>query len=319
MGAVATETQVPGRCSACLTARVDLEERLALVSSTWTPYQRLHPGNVAWHGTGCDGAPPADLELEGPEWFADAWLSERKPEVPATVEVDAHFSPQLTEPQRQRVYNQIRELAPRGTVAVVSDSAMKTTIRSCGACDVDGPYFLLQHRTLDSLPDAALPDGYRITTAAEAGVLARVQAHRDAWAPARIKSLLGLPITGDEPTSSFSMSKYRAMKEVSIYRPELDLVVLAADGSPAAFALGWLDDASQSLLFEPVGTSPAHALRGLSFSVCAALMHGAVILGAREAIVGPRGDDAYPIPRYLYASLGFTSVGRTCTLAWSNP
>ena len=45
--------------------------RIALVASTWSPYQQMHPGNLAWHGTGCDGAPPADLTMEGDSWFAE--------------------------------------------------------------------------------------------------------------------------------------------------------------------------------------------------------------------------------------------------------
>lgn len=296
---------------------MDLEERVALVSSTWTPLQRLHSGNVAWHGTGCDGAPPADLWLEGPDWFAEVWLSANSSGTTEAAEVEAHFSPRLSERQRQTACHQIRAVAPQVTITVASGEAMAATAHSCEAREVDAPYFLLQHRTLTTLPEPTLPKDYRIVTAAEAGDDVRVRAHQDAWAPERIKMLLGLPVSENEPPSSFSTRKYQAMKDISIYRPGLDLVVLAPDGAPAAFALGWLDVRSRSLLFEPVGTSPAHARRGLSLSVCATLMHTAKGLGARQAIVGPRGDDAYPIPRHLYTSLGFTSVGRTHTLAWS--
>ena len=112
-------------------------------------------------------------------------------------------------------------------------------------------------------------------------------------------------MTGNEPPSSFDLDRYRALKTVTTYRPELDLVVLTPDGSPAASALGWYDDHSRSMLFEPVGTSPTHARRGLAQAVCAAVMTAAEDLGATQAVVGPRGDDAHPTARRLYRSLGF--------------
>lgn len=128
-------------------------------------------------------------------------------------------------------------MAPKVTITVASGEAMAATARSYEARDVDEPYFLLQHRTLTTLPEPTLPKDYRIVTAAEAGDDVRVRAHQEAWAPKRIKMLLGLPVSENEPPNSFSTSNYQAMKDVSIYRPELDLVVLAPDGAPAAFAL----------------------------------------------------------------------------------
>ncbi len=292
---------------------MDLETRLAMVASTWAPTEQLHPGNVAWHGTGCDGAPPADLTLNGDGWFAEVWHSQ------ATAEVDGHFSPDLSSAARRAAFDSIRDVAPRGSISLVVDSPMADTLRATGGHETKGPFFLLQHRDLGDLEDLgtpAVPAGFDVVTASEAGEDVRVQAHRRAWAPARIRELLGLPVTGDEPSSTFSLEKYRAMKAVSIYRPELDLVIIAPDGNPAAFALGWHDAHSRSMLFEPVGTSPDHARRGLSRAACTAVMRAARDLGATRVVVGPRGDDVYPAPRRLYMSLGFSTLARTCTLKW---
>ena len=291
---------------------MDLDARITLVARTWTPTQQLHPGNVAWHGSGCDGAPPPDQTLHGEGWFAEVWSQDD-----AVAEVDGHFSPDLSPGERRSAFDKIRTQAPRGSIGLVTDAPMADTLRAAGACDVEGgPYFLLQHRSLDQLPRPALPPGYAVVTAEEAGEHTRVEAHRVAWAPVRIKELLGLTVTGDEPQSSFTQDKYRAMKAIGLYRPELDLVIVTADGSPAAYALGWLDSQSHSMLFEPVGTSPEHARRGLSQAVCTAVMTAARDLGATQAVVGPRGDNAYPVPRRLYQSLGFSTKARTCTLAW---
>lgn len=291
---------------------MDTEGRIELVAATWTPTQQLHPGNVEWHGSGCDGAPPADTTLEGPGWFADVWRNGD------AAEVDEHFSPQMDAACRALAFEQIREAAPYGTISLVVDSPMTRTVRGAGAEEVaDTPYFLLQQRDLADVSMAWPPPGYSIVHAEEAGAQIRVDAHRRAWAPARIKQLLGLEVSGEEPESTFSLAKYEAMKSVSIYRPELDLLVLTKHGTPAAFALGWLDARSGSVLFEPVGTSPEYAREGLARAACQAVMSVAQDLGATQAVVGPRGDSAYPAPRRLYESLGFTAVARTETLAWS--
>ena len=289
-----------------------VESRIATVARTWTPTQRLHPGNVAWHETGCDGAPPTDLTLGGEGWYADVWRGQRG----AADDVDAHFSPELPEEARASIVMQVRDAVPRGSISLVTGSAMAYAVLASGAVEEQGPFFLLQHRRLDGLEPLAPPAGYEVVRAGEAGETVRVEAHRRAWDPARIKRLLGLPVTGDEPSSSFSASRYRALREVSIYRPELDLVALTPDGAPAAFALGWYDERSRSVLFEPVGSSPDHARRGLSRALCTAVMTAACELGATQAVVGPRGDDAYPAPRALYGSLGFSTVARTATLTW---
>lgn len=281
-----------------------------MVASTWAPTEQVHPGNVAWHRTGCDGAPPADLTLNGDGWFAEVWHSQ------ATAEVDGHFSPDLSPAARRAAFDSIRDVAPRGSISLVIDSPMADTLRAAGGHETEGPFFLLQHRDLEDPGTPAVPAGFEVVTAHEAGEDVRVQAHRRAWAPARIRELLGLPVTGDEPSSTFSLEKYRAMKAVSIYRPELDLVIVAPDGNPAAFALGWHDAHSRSMLFEPVGTSPDHARRGLSRAACTAVMKAARDLGATRVVVGPRGDDVYPAPRRLYTSLGFSTLARTCTLTW---
>lgn len=290
---------------------MDLEARIALVASTWTPTQQLHVGNVAWRGSGCDGAPPSDAELQGSGWFAEVWQDDD------VSEVEGHFSPALSTGDRASALDQIRRIAPSGAMSLVTDSAMAETLRLADVREIpDVPHFLLQHRHLHCIEQPELRAGYLIVTAEDAGEPARVEAHRLAWAPARIKRVLGLAVTGDEPPSSFTLDKYRAMKSVSIYQPELDVVVLASDGSPAAYALGWLDPGSGSVLFEPVGTAPEHARRGLAQAACLAVMNAARDLDASVAVVGPRGDDAYPAPRRLYESIGFTTLTRTCTFTW---
>ena len=95
------------------------------------------------------------------------------------------------------------------------------------------------------------------------------------------------------------------------YRPELDCVIEAPDGSFASFALAWLDDENRVGELEPVGTDPRHARRGLARAACVFALHRLGDAGAETALVVPRGDEAYPAPRRLYEAIGFRQVARS--------
>ena len=62
---------------------------------------------------------------------------------------------------------------------------------------------------------------------------------------------------------------------------------------------------------EPVGTDPRFRGQGLAGAVCLAALARLSELGAREAMLHPRGDTAYPVPRRLYEQIGFRPVNRT--------
>jgi ribosomal protein S18 acetylase RimI-like enzyme len=110
--------------------------------------------------------------------------------------------------------------------------------------------------------------------------------------------------------STLTDEKYRRLRTTWPYRPELDVVVQAADGACAAFCLAWLDDENAVGELEPVGTDPAHARRGLARAACLEALHRLRGVGARTAVVYARGDAEYPAPLRLYRSLGFDPCGR---------
>jgi GNAT superfamily N-acetyltransferase len=157
------------------------------------------------------------------------------------------------------------------------------------------------------------PPGYAIAPVDPTDAVAvreRVELHRRSWRPGRIRGLLGLPDAESKVESSYSEAKHRAVMATPVYRPELDLVAIDQDGRWAGYALGWLDERNQTLLIEPVGTDPDHERRGLARALCAELLRAARDLGAREAVVGPRGDDGYPLPRRVYGGLGMREVAQ---------
>jgi GNAT superfamily N-acetyltransferase len=94
------------------------------------------------------------------------------------------------------------------------------------------------------------------------------------------------------------------------YRPDFDFVVEAPDGTLAASALGWYDEANRVGEFEPVGTRPEHRRLGLASAVMLFGMRRFRDAGATHAIVGCRGDAGYPIPKLVYESIGFRELSR---------
>lgn len=138
----------------------------------------------------------------------------------------------------------------------------------------------------DTAASPSVPPGYEVRPLGDDELAPRVAAFRAAFAD-------------DE----LSVEAYRALRGCSPYRPQLDIVVVAADGTIAAFATFWLDPENGVVQVEPAGCHPEHRRRGLTR---AAILHGLVIasqLGATEALV--RASSENPAARALYESCGF--------------
>ncbi|MEU8787496.1 GNAT family N-acetyltransferase [Streptomyces sp. NPDC048637] len=161
-----------------------------------------------------------------------------------------------------------------------------------------GPFMVGLGRSLADLPAAPrLPDGYRIRAQrSRAEVAGRAAAHRAAFGSTRVTT-----------------ERHARMRETWPYRAEFDLVVVSPAGEVAAYCQGWYDAALGIGVFEPVGTHPEHRRRGLARAVCLAVLRAFAEAGGRRAVVYCRGDAAYPAPKRLYESLGFTAYTRTHT------
>ncbi|BCB77929.1 hypothetical protein Pflav_043390 [Phytohabitans flavus] len=220
----------------------------------------------------------------------------------------------MTPHELEKAVDELLEAAPRVRMAVsLQQPELVDALTSRGFRRLGGPWFVRLWRSLADVDDLAghtVPDGYTIRHVRPEELVERVEVHRRCWAPARIKRMLSLPVTGDEAGSSYSVDKHRAVMATPVYRADLDLVAVAADGSFAAFGLGWLDASAGAVLFEPIGTVPEHAGRGLARAVCAEILRAARDHGATQAVVSPRGDDGYPLPRRLYEGLRMREVAQ---------
>lgn len=178
--------------------------------------------------------------------------------------------------------------------------------------DLKGPFSLHTVLDLESLPSVNLPERFQsLSMADNVSPSDRARAHALAW------SLLPFSEDGhqiDTPSkSSVTEELHRGVMMSWPYRPDLDRIILAPDGTPAACCICWYDQKNKVGELEPVGTHPEFRRLGLGRAVCLAALHKLKELGADQAIVYPRGDDAYPVPRQLYGSIGFKPYGRTVT------
>lgn len=171
------------------------------------------------------------------------------------------------------------------------DALLNTQLSNHGYQRVDQPEY--QRRRLLSIP---IPDelpalGYTIRALGDVEDL-----------PAR-SWLSWKAFHPDEPDERYrGWQWYPNVQRAPLYRRDLDLVAVAADGELASFCTVWFDDVTRCATFEPVGTAPAHQRRGLASAVMCEGMRRAKRLGANLAAVGSYSEAAGA----LYASLGFT-------------
>ncbi|MGQ4431384.1 GNAT family N-acetyltransferase [Streptomyces sp. SAS_260] len=155
----------------------------------------------------------------------------------------------------------------------------------------------LNERDLTDVEPAVLPEGFRFRTAAEAGPEAAVQAHLDAWAP-----------------SAYTAEHYEGVRGTPGYRADLHFLVEAPDGTMAASTIMWLDEANNTVEFEPVGAHPAYRRLGLTRSMLLHGMHRARASGATQATVACLGAPGHAKARALYYGLGFRELSRDAPL-----
>lgn len=93
------------------------------------------------------------------------------------------------------------------------------------------------------------------------------------------------------------------LRQTSIYRSDLDLVVLDPNDEPAAFAMFWHDATTQTGVIEPLGTHEEHRKLGLARHILTVGIDRLAEAGATRISVGYEPDN--PASGHLYRSVGF--------------
>lgn len=151
-------------------------------------------------------------------------------------------------------------------------------------------YVLLQHSLANLPPTPTLLDGFTLRPlAGEQEVVAYTEVHRAAF-------------------ESISMTpEWRARTlHMPTYRPELDLVISAPDGSLVGFCVGWFDPSRKIAQIEPIGVHSRFHKLGLGRILLLEILRRFKEHGANSAIV-ETDVDRTPARR-AYESVGFQLV-----------
>lgn len=175
------------------------------------------------------------------------------------------------------------------TVYALQDDALRGELLTRRGYVNRGPAEVFRSRSLATLlPDGTLPDGYRVRNLNAADPADR----------AKLAVTNNLTFGG----TRWTPDTIRILARARTYRPDLDFVVEAPDGSVAAFCIVWYDEANRVGTFEPVGTHPDHRRRGLAAAMMVHAMRRLLALGGQKAHVNT-GAGYYA--NALYEALGF--------------
>lgn len=278
------------------TGPADLQAMQDLTQRMWSTSSSHHIGDLAWgrfmFTTRQTDWPIALWESQG---RVIAWAWAQLPD-DLRLEVDPAHSQLL--PEILNWFDHLADDRSREINPLDAQSDLHTALLRHGYKPHDeAPFFAYHSRDLTGLPEPVLPDGFIARAVrSEEDLDRRVAVHQAAWNSTRV-----------------TLESYRNVMAAWPYRPELDWVIEAPDGRFAANCLIWHDDLHQIGLIEPVGTHPDFRRLGLARAVCTAALHALAEEGGKNAIVYPRGDDAYPVPQILYQSMGFRPYTRTRT------
>jgi ribosomal protein S18 acetylase RimI-like enzyme len=150
------------------------------------------------------------------------------------------------------------------------------------------PYMMNNHRPLsDPIPASVLPDGFTIRA---------VEGVHEAES-------LGI-VHGAAFGSTWTAETYGAVMRTPGFQPDRELVVVAPDGTLAAFLIYWVDTVSGRGLFEPVGCHKDFQGKGLTKALMYEGMRRMKAHGLHTAVVNNVVEN--PPAVGLYRSVGFT-------------
>ncbi|NNE95249.1 MAG: GNAT family N-acetyltransferase [Acidimicrobiales bacterium] len=107
----------------------------------------------------------------------------------------------------------------------------------------------------------------------------------------------------------------KRLRQTSLYRPDLDLVVLDSEGATAGYGLFWFDPTTATGLVEPMRTEEDHQQRGLARHILTAGLDRLAEAGAERIKICYEPDNQ--AAKHLYLSTGFEPVKQTVILSGS--
>ena len=253
-------------------------QRLALETRTLLGLRAAwHVGDLAW-GLRRRGGRERDwricLRSEGDDVVAWSWLLGSS----GRLEHDVH-------PEHVHLLDELLADPSASTALAFEDDHEKRALLERHGFREPGEAMHFMVCDLIRPPDQPeVPPEFRCRTVDDADLAARVDVHREVWAP-----------------SDLTESSYAGLRMQWPYRATLDCVVEASDGRFAASALLWPDDDHGVGELEPVGVREEFRRRGIGTAVCRYALCRWYEEGGRQAIVYCDTEPACA----LYESLGF--------------
>ena len=172
-----------------------------------------------------------------------------------------------------------------------SESSKQVFLEKAGFSPTRNFQYYLARSLEDQLPPQTLDINWTLRHVIPEDVENRVTLHRSSWFK-----------------STYQMQDYLALRDISVYDPELDLVAVAKNGSFGSYCIGWVDYKTGVGSFEPVGTPPEFRRKGLGREVNLEGLRRMKAKGMHSAKIGTAGfnDRAYA----LYLSCGFNLVDK---------
>ncbi len=272
--------------------RTDIPGVHALISAVWRERRDrayLHIGDFYWAmRPGLEFVAERDIRLwsDGHKVAAFAWFDGFDSgdyvvsgDAPDAIELDAIAW--LEDGHRRYAPSE-----PFGIGVMDDDGERRSVLEERGYRRADAGDVRFWQR-IDPSFDAPMPDGFRVNAVRGADdIERRVYVQHNSF-----------------ESSTATPDVWRALAELPGYRRDLDLVVIAPDGTGAAGCTIWYDEANRAGEFEPVGTSRAFQRRGIGKALLAEGLRRLYAFGAEEAIVRTNITNAPAIA--LYRSAGF--------------
>ena len=134
-----------------------------------------------------------------------------------------------------------------------------------------GAGFELMADTDDEPPRPTLPDGFRFASLLDVDDETFIAGHRAVWS--------------DKRPSLYGRERHDAVKRMPQFRPDLVTIALAPTGTMASYCIGWLDDRTQTLEIEPLGTHRDYRRLHFATAVVQEVIHRAWANGAKQVLV----------------------------------
>src|SRR5579871_1140153 len=270
---------------------------------------RWHPADVVWQLNGQADRPHRNRLYPGPDGRVEvvAWVvTEDELWLEATPAGEARIGEAIEAAEAWRRSRPSE--GPSRTLSVPTSEHDRVRIATLEALGYrrSGPSGVGFSMDLTQpLPDAGAPQGFSVRDCVGVDPALRAAAHRAAWS-----HLEHMNIHGE---SQFSTERYLSLREMPVYDPRLDMLVVAPDGSFAANCICWADAESGVGTFEPVGTALAFRGRRLVRFMMGEAVRRLKGRGLREARVGTAHFNTAAIAAYLAAGFVLTDRGHMWT------